>query len=155
MLRPLLRRLRQLRPPDRWLLLETLVHLVAARLALRILPFRWLVWWFQRPARRPELAGDARQAAIRQVRLAVHYTNLWLDLDAVCFPRSIAAQTMLRRRGVSTTLYYGAAMLPDPGKLTTHVWLQDGDNGIVGHENITQFQILARYSAMQLKLTQR
>jgi len=27
----------------------------------------------------------------------------------VCFPRAIAAQAMLRRRGVSTTLYYGAA----------------------------------------------
>lgn len=148
MLRQLLRRLRQLSPPDRWLLLETLVHLWAAQLALRVLPFRWLVWWFQRPARQPELTGEARQAALQQVRLAVHYTNLWLDLKAVCFPRSLAAQTMLRRRGVSTTLYYGAATLPAEGKLTAHVWLQDGDMGIVAHEGISQFQILARYSPL-------
>jgi hypothetical protein len=136
-------------------LLETLLHLAAARLALRILPFRWLVRWVQRPTRRAELTGAARQAAVQKVRLAVHYTNLWLDLNAACFSRSIAAQTMLRRRGVNATLYYGAATLPDQGKLTTHVWLQDGDNGIVGHENITQFQILARYSATQLELTQQ
>lgn len=154
-MRPLLRRLRQLSPPDRWLLLEALLHLVTAQVALRYLPFRWLVWWFQRPTRRLELAGEARQAAIKKVRLAIHYTNLWLGLKAVCFPRSIAAQTMLRRRGVSTTLYYGAATLPDLGKLTAHVWLQDGDTGIVAHENSSQFQILARYSPTQLAPTQQ
>lgn len=146
MLRKLLRRLRPLSPAHRWLLLETTLQLVLARLALRVLPFHWLVRWFQRPARRPELQGAARRLACQEVRLAIDYTNQWLDLNAVCFPRSIAAQTMLRRRGVSTTLYYGAATLPDQGKLVAHVWLQDGDEGIIAHENISQFQILARYA---------
>lgn len=155
MLRQLLRRLRQLSPSDRWLLLETLVHLVAAQLALRIVPFRWLIWWFQRPARQPELTEEARQAVIQKVRLAIHYTNQWLNLNAVCFPRSLAAQTMLRRRGVSTTLYYGATTLADQGKLTVHVWLQDGDQGIVAHENSSQFQILARYSPIHRAPTQQ
>lgn len=155
MMRKLLRRLRQLRSLDRWLLLETLVHLVAARLALRVLPFRWLAWWFQRPTRQPELTGEARQTAIQKVRRAIHDTNRWLGLKAVCFPRSIAAQTMLRRRGVSTTLYYGAATLPDQGTLMAHVWLQDGDQGIVAHENSSQFHILARYSPQQATPTQQ
>jgi hypothetical protein len=155
MTRQLLCKVRQFSPANHWLLLETLFYLCAARLALRILPFRWLVWWFQRPVDRPELTGEARQAAIKKVRLAVHHTNRRLKLNAVCFPRSIAAQTMLRRRGVSTTLYYGAATLPDQGKLTAHVWLQDGDVGIVAHENSSQFHILARYSPTQPALTQQ
>lgn len=150
MLRKLLYRLRQLSPAHRRLLIETALQLGLARLALRVLPFRWLVWWFQRPARRPELQGEARRLACQEVRLAIFYTNQWLELNAVCFPRSIAAQTMLRRRGVSTTLYYGAATLSDQGKLVAHVWLQDGDVGIVAHENISQFQILARYAPPQI-----
>ena len=142
------RRWRRLRPAHRWLLLESALYLIGARLVLRIMPFRQLVWWFQRPARQPELQGAARQAACAEVRMAIHYTNLWLRLNAVCFPRSLAAQAMLRRRGVSTTLYYGATTQADGGRLSTHVWLQDGEKGIVDHENCSQFQILARYSPL-------
>lgn len=149
----MLRKLRSLRHAslDRQLLLvEIALHLLLARLAVRVLPFRWLVWWFQRPARQPELQGAARRAVCEDMRIAVYFTNEWLALNAVCFPVSIAAQTMLRRRRVSTTLYYGAATMTDTvtdlGKLTAHVWLQDGAEGIVGHEDISRFQILARYS---------
>ncbi len=149
MLRKVCQRLRQARPEHRWLLLETTLHLVLARQALRYLPFRWLVWWFERPARRPELQGAARQAACQEVRLAIYYTNLALGLNAVCFPRSMAAQTMLRRRGVSTTLYYGAATLTDEGKLMAHVWLQDGDIDILAHNENSPFHILARYAPRQ------
>lgn len=156
----MLRKLYRLRhaPLDRQLLLvEIVIHLLLARLALRLLPFRWLVWWFQRPVRQPELQGAARRAVCEDMRIAIYFTNEWLALKAVCFPVSIAAQTLLRRRGVSTTLYYGAATIPDSvadlGKLTAHVWLQDGAEGIVGHEDISQFQILAHYSPQPLTIT--
>jgi len=133
------------------LLLETALHLLLARLALRLLPFRWLVWWFQRPVRQPELQGAARHQACAEVRGAIYATNKWLALNAVCFPRAIAAQTMLRWRGVSTVLYYGAATLPatasssNRGKLYAHVWLQDGDRGVVEHDHVASYHVLARY----------
>lgn len=145
---PLISKWHRLRPAQRWLLLETALHILLAQLVLRLLPFRWLVWWFQRPARQPELQGVARRSACAAVRSAIYYTNLWLGLNAVCFPISIAAQTMLRHRGVSTTLYYGATTQTDDGTLAAHVWLQDGDVGIIAHENRDRFQILARYGAI-------
>lgn len=148
------RRFWQLQPDQRRLLLETISHLLLARLALHILPFRWLIWWFQRPSRQPELQGEARRAACQEVRLAIVYTNQLLQLNAVCFPRSIAAQTMLRHRGVSTTLYYGAATLAAEGVLTAHVWLQDGDEGVIAHEGISQFHVLARYSPREPRVPQ-
>lgn len=131
----------------RCLLLEAALLIMLARLALYGLPFRWLVWWFERPTGQPELQGKARRATCQNVRMAILSANRRFDLHAVCFPLSIAAWAMLRRRGVSTTLYYGAATLPEQGKLTTHVWLQDGDEGIMAHEHITQFHILACYSS--------
>jgi len=129
------------------LLLETALTIVAAQVALRMFPFRWLVWWFERPSRQPELQGELRRATCEGVRAFIYFANDWFALNAVCFPMSIAAQTMLRRRGVSTTLYYGAATLPTHGGLTAHVWLQDGATGVVAHENLAQFQVLARYEA--------
>ena len=144
-----------LTPANCGLLLEATLHLLAARLALHLLPFHWLTWWFQRMVRSPELGCAARQLAIQIVCLSLYVANRRLSINAVCFPLSMAAQTMLRRRGVSTTLYYGAATLSDPGQLTAHVWLQDGDKGIVAHENISQFQILARYSPLQSASTRK
>lgn len=129
------------------LLVETALTILAAQGALRIFPFRWLVWWFERPSRQPELQGEARHAACEEIRTVIYFANHWFAINAVCFPLSIAAQTLLRRRGVSTTLYYGAATLTNHGGLTAHVWLQDGDAGVVAHENRAQFQVLASYSA--------
>lgn len=148
-----LRRFLQAPAAGQRLLLETALTILAAQIALRIFPFRWLVWWFTRPARQPERQGAARRAACEEIRTVIYFANQWFAINAVCFPLSIAAQSMLRRRGVSTTLYYGAATLSPHDGLTAHVWLQDGDEGVVAHENLTQFQILARYSAVQQSAT--
>jgi len=68
----------------------------------------------------------------------------FLPGETTCFVRAIAAQSILRRLGMGTTLYYGAATLPDSG-LTAHVWLQDGTAGIIGHDMPRHYHILARY----------
>ncbi len=151
-MRAKLRRFWQAPAAGQRLLLETAFQLLFAQLLLRLLPFRWLVWWFERPARQPELQGAARRATCDEIRTVIYFANAWFSINAVCFPLSMAAQAMLRRRGVSTTLYYGAATLPDHGRLTAHVWLQDGDEGVVAHENLAQFQILAHYSSLQQQL---
>ena len=62
----------------------------------------------------------------------------------VCFPRAVAAQAMLRRRGVSTTLYYGATSQTDKG-LSAHVWVQDGETDVVGKRSAAGVKVLARY----------
>jgi hypothetical protein len=69
----------------------------------------------------------------------------FLPGDTVCFPRAIAAQMILRRLGMGTTLYYGAATMPERG-LTAHVWLQDGSEIVVGQHDGQDYHILARYS---------
>jgi hypothetical protein len=64
--------------------------------------------------------------------------------QTVCFPRALVAQFMCRRRGIDATLIYGAAISDG---LTAHVWVQDGDEGIVGCEDSGRFSILARFPA--------
>jgi len=51
----------------------------------------------------------------------------------VCLPQAIAAQRMLRRRGVASTLYLGVA--PDrekPDAIAAHAWLRAGDKIVTG-----------------------
>jgi len=65
-------------------------------------------------------------------------------VQTTCFSRAVAAQSMLRRRGIASTLFYGVAVFPGSG-LRTHVWLQDGADGIVGHLAAKDYHPLARY----------
>ncbi len=138
-----LRRMRRMAWTARLDALEALLFLAAARFALRLMPFERLRWFFER-APRNEIHGAAREQFRTRVQWAIGEASLYLPMETVCFPRAIAAQAMLRRRHIHTTLYYGAATLPTR-ELKAHVWLQDGSIGVVGHETAEQYHILARY----------
>lgn len=140
----LLRRFLRQPAARRALLIEAAVSLLLARLALRVLPFRRIAAWLNRPPQRTELTGEERERIRKEVVWAIERTARQLPGETVCFPLGLAAQAMLRRRGISTTLYYGAATLPERG-LTAHVWVQDGDEGVVGHREAGSYHVLARY----------
>ena len=128
------------------MLIEAIFSLLAARPALRRVPFEALAAGLGRPVVGPEVTGPARARLCADARWAVLRACRGLPGKTVCFPKAIAAQTLLRRRRVGTELYYGAAILPDKG-LTTHVWLQNGVEGIVGHRAAGQYHVLACYSS--------
>jgi hypothetical protein len=53
---------------------------------------------------------------------------------------------MLRRRGIPSVLYYGAAQ-DDRSGLYAHVWVRYGDFDVIGGEIAHRFAILAAFSA--------
>ncbi len=110
---------------------EARFYLLSFRLALRFVPFRQMARLFARPAKGPELSGEERIRARRAVNRALGAINRRRPGAFTCLHRAAAAQAMLRRRGVSTTLYYGACTRPGRG-LTGHAWLQDGPEGVMG-----------------------
>jgi hypothetical protein len=137
-------RFRRLPVRARHYLIEAVFYLLAARLALRVIPFRWLIWFFERPPKQPQVTDAERERMRKGVRWLMDEAAWFLPGETTCFPRAIVVQAMLRRHGVCTTLYYGAARSPD-GELKTHVWVKDGTEGVVGHLIAGQYHILARY----------
>lgn len=115
---------------SRRLEIEAVLVLVLARLAVRLIPFRWLVLWFERSPRGEELRGPRRRRARREVRVAIRNASRCLPGRTACGPRAIAAQTMLRRRGVSTVLYLGIG--PEVAGMRGHTWLKDGNSPVLG-----------------------
>jgi len=128
----------------KFLLVEAMLYLLLARLTLICLPFKVLTWFMTRLAKLPELQGEERKSLIRAVRWSILRTSHRLPVKIVCFPRAIAAQAMLRRRRIGTTLYYGAATQPGKG-LTSHVWVQDGQDGVIGYRAAHGYKIIAKY----------
>jgi hypothetical protein len=131
---------------ERMLLIETALYLVAARVALKIVPFRRLEPLFNRRPRAREVSDVERDAWTKKVQWAVVQVSRHWPVQTTCFSRAIAAQAMLRRRGIVATLFYGAGVFPRSG-LRTHVWLQDGTDGVIGHLAAAGYHILARYPA--------
>jgi hypothetical protein len=150
----------------RLFLLRTVLDLLFARIALRIVPFRWMVRLFERPPRGP-VATFARRKRIESSSPVsysvsanvitdteqeyyqkgaggiIELAAFFLPWDTACFPRAVAAQAILRRLGVGTTLFYGVK--PFEGRMAAHVWLQNGNATVVGHHEPGEYRVLASY----------
>ena len=158
-------------PVVRRYVLEAVCYLVAARLALRLIPFRRLTGYFKRPPENPEssyarrikawqalaekdyvprkdmIIAAERQYLCSGISWLIGEADGFLPGTSACFARAIAAQVILRRLGIATSLFYGAATLSGDDHLTAHVWLQAGDIGIIGHENAGDYHVLAVYAS--------
>ena len=140
----LLRKFWRLSWQDRVLLAETILSLAIAGIAIAVLPFRYVGLLAARPIRRPTLFGQARVYEVGRVRWAIITIAARLPWRALCFQQSLAAQLMLRRRGIFSVLYYGAAQ-DDRSGLHAHVWLRDGNVDVIGGEIASGFAILATF----------
>ena len=131
-------------PAQRCLLLEALSLLMMSRLALSLFSFRRITRLLNRPFRRTEADTGNRETLRTDVSWAITAVADNLPIPVLCFPRGIAAQAMLRRRGINATLFYGVAKLPEYG-FKTHVWVQDGSEGVIGHQIAHHYTVLTSY----------
>ena len=102
---------------------EAAVMLVAARLAVRFVPAPRLFAWANRPPRR------IRRFALDQVpwvSWAIDTIGAKPWMKALCLPRALATQAMLRRRGIASRLCLGVAR--EDGVLAAHAWVEIGQD---------------------------
>lgn len=124
------------------LLGEAGMLLAVAAGAVAFLPFARVSRWAS--ARRPGPAQAPDAAQLRKLRWAVEAVAKRAPFRAKCFERGLAAQWMLGRRGIASTLFYGAALEKGSG-LSAHVWVRAGEFDVVGCENHSDFTIVARF----------
>lgn len=141
-LHPLVRFVR-LRLGDRLILLEALVVLALASVAIRLVSFRRIAaaagsWGSG--AGRPQ--GD--DETIRRARWATQAWASRVPWRVVCFQKGLALHVMLRRRGIASVLHYGVAQNPEKG-LAAHVWVSAGDRDVIGGEEAHGFTCLATF----------
>jgi hypothetical protein len=129
---------------DRLLLLEATIWIAIAGLAIAVLPFRQLGFLAARPIRQPEPTNQARAIMVRRIRWAIGTAAPRVPWRAFCFQQGVAAQLMLRRRGIPSVLYYGAEPNEHSG-LSAHVWVRDGDVDVIGGDIAYRFAVLATF----------
>lgn len=87
--------------------------------------------------------GERHEELVELVSWAVDRAAKRSPLRSLCFERGLAAQIMLRRRGVDATLLYGVGT----GKLTgeaidAHVWVRVGTQQVIGEPEPGHFAVL-------------
>lgn len=144
-----LRSLRGLSAKRRALLIEAALCLLVAQAVLLLVPFPFLARRFGTfvPPSDPRVAlgrseASARHMAVaREVGWAVTTAARHIPVRAVCLPQAMVARMMLKRRGVSSVIHFGAAKGTDA--LDTHAWLDAAGIEVTGFPVGGQFAEIA------------
>src|SRR5262249_37670882 len=110
---------------------EAVFALAIARLAVRLVPASRLLAWAARQPRHPQRFAHPDLPA--QVAEAVDWAATRRWMQAVCLPRALAAQAMLRRRGIASGLCLGVAR--DGKSLSAHGWVEIDRKRIIGESD--------------------
>ena len=133
--RPFLMRLRRfLRRSwrDQWLFVTAYILLGLARLAINTLKFEALAKCLGTSGVETSTVElPAHLAEARRIAWAVGAASRYTPWSSNCFPQAVAARFLLRRRGIPSTLYLGAAFKART-ELEAHAWLRCGPLYVTG-----------------------
>lgn len=128
------------------LLLEAFVLTGAARLAVIVLPFKKLAAVMGKHTEEsPVYADETARDICNKVGWAVGLMSSHTPWQSKCFVQALAAQCMLKRRGISSTLYLGVAR-DGENRLIAHAWLRSGPDILTGGPERKQFTEVAHFA---------
>ena len=133
----------------RLLLWEALIALGLARLGMAFLSFRRIAGWLGTPGTETPLNATAEHVEVAtDIGWAVGCLARRVPWDSRCLAQALAATWMLRRRGLESTLSFGA----DPGKsreFVAHAWLRFGPCLVTGGPGRERFKTIASLTRKQ------
>ena len=135
---------------ERLLFLECLLALAGARLARTCLPFRVIASGMGTATQEGGGQATAKQVRIaREVGRAVETMAKYTPFESNCLIKALAAQGMLRRRGIPRTIYFGVARDAEQ-PFSAHAWLECGQCLITGEKEHANFKVVARFTGSHL-----
>lgn len=130
-------------------MLRVLLMLGAMRLALLVVPFRRLARSLgPADAESPLEVRSEELAEAERLAWAIRAVSRRTPWASTCFPQALTALVLLRRRGIASTLYLGAAIRPDRNGMEAHAWLRCGPLYVTGGAGHLRYGIVARFGGL-------
>jgi hypothetical protein len=131
---------------DRWqrrVVTEAALSVVAVRIALTILPFRWVqritgrraVSAEEQPGRPATATPDELASAVVRVSRSVP--------RATCLTQALALDWLLRRHGHAASVEIGVTK-DARGQLAAHAWVESGGSVLIGGDEAARFTPLTK-----------
>lgn len=147
-----LQRFVRLSRQQRVLLLEASLLLIAARLGIRVLPFRTLAATsglcvspdHPTPENSVQKVPSNAAATVVKIGWAVRCAARQLPFELVCLPQAMAANWMLRRRNLRPVLHLGAKISPNT-RMQAHAWLDCEGIPVTGYPVAEDFGEVAKF----------
>jgi len=139
-----LRRFAELDIADKWLVLQAVGWLAVARVQLAATPFDRLV--AQLSTQQEPASAALDPDLLRRIRYAIEAAAASVPWRSDCFPQTIAARAMLRRKHHASTIHLGVERGGETG-LLGHAWLTCGGEVVTGGGNLERYTEIHRFSA--------
>ena len=131
---------------DKCLSLEAYFLLGIARMAVLVLPFRWIASRLgeQIPIDAADVESDTiSNAKLRRIGRAIRRAGRYTPWKSNCLAKAIAGQFMLRRRRIGNTVYFGVFKIN--GEFEAHAWLRSGEMILSGGGDLDRYTIVAKF----------
>lgn len=127
--------------PGPTLIFEALVALGVARLVVLLIPFRHYSKLMG--ADGESSSQTVAPGQLYRVGRAIESVSRHTPWRSKCLEQGLAAKAMLRRRGLSNTLYLAVAR---EATLEAHAWLRSGDVCVTGQAELDRYTVVARFA---------
>jgi len=132
----------RLTPADRRLVIQAAFVMAAIRLGLWLLPFRTLRGILARLTPAAPVWREPSGASVDADRIAWAVTRVSRFVPAgTCLTQALAAQLLLRRRGLSACLRIGVARGAE-AQFLAHAWVESQGRVVVGGPGVTRYTAL-------------
>lgn len=138
---PVIEHFRRLGRERQSLLIEAVYELALASASVAFLPFRRAIVRGSTPL----AEGRRPPGGTESVVWAVEAAARRLPWRTVCIEQGIAAQRMLRRRGIDARLHYGARNDHAASRLEAHVWATVDGVPVIGGPEQDRYAAIATY----------
>lgn len=125
---------------------ESLLELTVWKILILCLPFRrWSRWSgrFQSETLKENRLRELR--VLRSISRSIQISSQLIPWRSKCLDQALAAQDMLARRKLPSTVYYGMVK-DDTGKWLAHAWVRCGDQWVIGHHPQKQYTVVGSYA---------
>lgn len=131
---------------DKWLTIQALFFSAQMRALLRFVPIARLHPYLgeqgEESPSEPLCHADLRTASHISIRVnRVANRTPW---ESKCFVRALVAQKLLRKYGLSSTLYLGVGK-DENQQMVAHAWIRSGPHCITG-EDERDYAVVARFA---------
>lgn len=123
-----------------------------ARLAILVLPFRWLALILGRDNRNVQLCTLVdRRRLFRARRLGMLIRGMaeHTPWESNCLAQAVVATVFLRLFGISYVLHLGVAKDGNEG-LSAHAWVKVGPCAVTGGEGVPEFAVVSTFLSPSL-----
>ena len=119
------------------LFIEAYLLLGISKLMILVFPFKFIASKIGLPQTETSFINDF-ECKILETQMAVNRGAKYIFFQSKCYDQALASTFMLRRRGISSTIYFG--LCKENGQLLAHAWVRAGQiivSGKRGYENFT------------------